>query len=91
MFDWIIAGAFGIWIMANYWSLVQLLVFIVFSILAYRRLIAPVGIMQTQNYKDNQKSMTIPKTRKVITILFYLTILIMGIILFSFGIYKDVS
>lgn len=89
--DWFYNGVIGLWIIKNFGTLVQLFVFTIISILGYRRLTAPTGIMQTQNYKDNQKSMTISKSKKIVTILFYLVILGMGIILFSFGVYKDVS
>lgn len=91
MFDWIIDGLIFSWIVKNYGSLVSIFAFTVLSILAYKRMTAPTGTMQTQNYKDNQKSMTIPKTRKIITMILTGTIWLMGITLFGVGIYKDMS
>lgn len=90
MLDWILGGVAGLWVAWHFWSIVPVVVFISFVVLAYKRITAPVGTLQTQNYKENKKSlsMDVPTIRKIMKLVLIGSILIMGGILFAVGLWK---
>jgi len=90
MLSWVSNSIAGVWFAWNYWSIVPVIVFVVLSILAYKRITAPEGIGLSQNYRDNRKeqAMSIPKMKRIVNLLLISGILVMGGILFTISLFK---